>query len=139
MRLDKFLMAFVVFSLIVVTGTLIIGNINTNYSDVGVNMSTDDFNDTYNTIDQMYNISQDMKNQTYGGDIEDGDALDSAISGSYSAIRMVRNTFKLIGDIINDVAEVVGVPAYFITFAMTALTILIVFALIYLILRFRPF
>ena len=119
----------------IVTGVFIVQDINTNYN---LSMSTDEFNDTYNTVDSMYDISQGMKGQTIDADISTTSSWESMTKGSYSAIRLVANTFTLIGNIINDVAEVLPIPPYFFKFAIAALTIAVVFGVIYLFIRFRP-
>jgi len=135
-RLDLFVLALVLFSLFIVGGTFLISDINNNY---GTSISTDEFNDTYNTIDEMYGLSQDMKNKTIAAEIESGDeSWESMTKGSYNAVRLVRNTFKLVGDIINDIADTLKVPSFFIVFAMASLTFMIIFGIIYLFMRFRP-
>lgn len=130
MRIDEFLVAFVVFSVIVVTGVLLIGDLNTNYN---LDIDTSDFNETYNTIDTMYNLSQDMKEKTIDADISDEESWESMAKGSYSALRLTKDTFGLVGDIINQVAKQLGVPAYMVTFALTVVTIVLIFAIILLV------
>lgn len=133
--LDKFVVAFITFSLFIVAGTFIVTNVNTNYDG---NVNTSEFSGTYDVIDEMYNISQDMKGQTIDADINDDESWESMTKGSYSAVRLVKNTFKLIGQIIEDIADVLHVPQFFVVFAITALTVTIIFAVIFLFMRFRP-
>ncbi len=133
--LDKFLVAFVIFSVFVVTGVFIMNDVNTSY-DVGA--STDDFNDTYNTIDEMYNLSQDMKETTIGGEISDDEPWESMTKGSFSAIRLVVNTFTLMSNIMENIVASLPIPSYFVKFALAALTIIIIFAVIYLFIGRTP-
>ena len=135
MRLDSYLIGFIVFSVFIVTGVFIVQNVNTNYN---LSVSTDEFNNTYNTVDSMYNISQGMKGHTIDSDVSTTSIWESMTTGSYSAIRLVSGTFSLIGNIINDIAAVLHIPAYFIKFAMAALTISIIFGVIYIFIRFKP-
>ena len=135
MELDKFMISLIIFSVMLTSGVFLIQDINVNYEK---NLSTSDFNDTYNTIDKMYNLSQDMKNHTIDADISDDESWESMTKGSYSAVRLVKDTFKLFGDISNNLASALHVPSYFIKFLMAAITIMIVFAVIYLFLRFKP-
>lgn len=135
MRLDKFLLGFVMFSLIVLTFVYWVQDTNTLYEPLGVNMSTDDFTEVYDTINETYDISQSMKSQTIDGDISETDSWESMTKGSYSAVRLIRNTYELSGDIINALAKKYQVPDYFIKFALTALAISIIFAIIYLVMR----
>ena len=138
MKLEAFLIGFVIFSVFVVGGVFIMADINVNYNGIiEDNLSTSEFNNTYNTIDEMYNISQAQKEQVIGAEISEQNVADTSYKGTFSAIRLVRSTFKLLGNIINDLARVVGIPSFFIKFAITALTIAIIFGIISVILRFR--
>lgn len=130
-KIDQFLIAFVVFSFFVVMAVFLIQDINTNYDDV--NLPTDQFNETFNTIDEMYSISQGVKNDTIDADISDDESWQSMAKGSYSAIRLVRGTFGLFGDIIQEVSKSIGIPAWVVTFAITVVTIMVIFALIFLV------
>ena len=138
MKLEAFLIGFVIFSLFIVGGTFIIGDINSNYHDVmDENISTADFGDTYDTIDDMYNISQDQKSFVLGAELDEDNIVDSSYKGTFGAVRLVKNTFKLFGNIVNDIADVLHVPTFFITFLMTAITIAVIFGIISVVLRFK--
>jgi len=129
MELDKFLIGILVFTAIIVGSILVIENINDNYGDFDVNMSTDDFGDVYDTADEIYNISQDMKGAVLGGEVDEDSTEDSMFKGGYAAIRFLRESFTLVGDVLNAVALKLGIPSFFITLAMAALAIAVVFAL----------
>lgn len=138
MRIEAFLIGFILFSLFIVTGVFIINDVNKNYTDImEENISTSDFNNTYNTIDNMYNISQGQKEAVIGGELTEGDITESSFKGTITAIRMVRSTFTLIGNIITDIYNTLGVPSFLIKFALTILTIAVIFGIITIILRFR--
>lgn len=132
MKLDAFLIGFVIFSLIVVTGVLMVQDVNVNY---GVDVDTSDFNETYNTIDEMYDVSTGMQGHVLDTELSDTEAWESSVKGSYSAVRLVKNTFSLFSNIITSISQTLGIPSYFIKFALTAVTILILFAIIYLFMR----
>lgn len=139
MRLDQFLLGILCISVFLVGGVLIWGNtidtydINTTITSEGAN-----FSDVYDTIDSTYNLSQDMKAQTLEGDLEGGDeSWESMAKGSYSAVRLIKNSFSLIGDILDAVARQIGIPSFFIKAAMTAIAIIIIFGIIYLVFRFK--
>lgn len=136
MELDKFLIGLLVFTAIIVGGTLIIANLNDNYGDVMEdNLSTSDFGDVYDTTDDIYEISQDMKGSMLGGEVDADATEDSMFKGTYKTLRFIQNSFSLVGDIISAVATRLGIPSFFVTLALAALTILIIFGIIYLILR----
>lgn len=135
MELDKFLIGILVFTAIIVGGTLIIGDINTNYGFTGTNISTSEFSNVYDTTDDIYNLSQDMKDSVIGTEVEEDATEDSMFKGVYKTLRFIQNSFSLVGDIINAIAIEIGVPSFFITLALAALAISITFALIYIIFR----
>lgn len=138
MKLESFLIGFIIFSVFVVAGVFIMADINTNYEGIiESNLSTSEFNSTYNTIDTMYNISQAQKEQVIGAELEETNVIDTSYKGAFSAIRLVRNTFSLLGNIINDVARVIHIPSFFVKFALAGVTILVIFGIISIILRFK--
>ena len=133
MDLERLVLSFMIFSVVMVAGVFLLQDVDSNYDDV--NLDTSDFNSTFNTIDNMYNITQDQKAQVLGNEIEEADALDSSIKGAYSAVRLVSNTFSLFGNIINDVASILPIPKYFVVLALTAMTAIVTFGIIYLFIR----
>lgn len=135
MDLDKLVIGILAFSVIVVTGALFMNNINNNYSYAGVNLSTEDFGDVYDTSDKLYNTSQNLKGSILGGDVDDQETENSMFRGAFSAVRAVAISFELIGDIINSIAGVLPIPSYFIGFALAAIALTISFGFIYIIFR----
>lgn len=113
-------------------------DVNTNYAGIiDDNLSTSEFNGTYNTIDKMYNISQDQSGAVIGGGLESDDITESSYKGTLTAVRLVRGTFDLVGNMINDISNVLGIPTFFIKFALAALTVAVIFGIITIILRFK--
>lgn len=135
MELDKFIIGLLVFTAVVVGGALIIGNLNDNYAFAGTNISTNDFNEVYDTTDAIYNLSSDMKGAVLGGEVIEGTTEDSMFKGIYKAIRFITGSFKLVGDIINATATKLGIPSFFVVLALAALSISIIFSIIYIIFR----
>lgn len=136
MELDKFLIGILVFTAIVVGGTLIIGNFNENYDDVMQdNISTNDFSDVYDTTNDIYDVSQDMKDGMLGGEVDEDDTADSMFKGGYKTLRFIQDSFGLVGDIISAIATKIGIPNFFVTLALAALTISIIFGILYLVFR----
>jgi len=134
MRLDKFLIGFLVFSLIITVGVLMISDVNTEYE---LNKTTDQFDDlsgVYNVSGEMYSLSQDMKEETLEADIEGSDqSWESTIKGGYSSLRLISNSFRLVAEVANALAETIGIPVFFVTTLMVVITILIVFSIVYLV------
>lgn len=134
-ELDKFLVGFAIFALFLTSFLFVIGQTNQDYS---TSISTNSFNKTYSSIDDLYNLSQNQKDKVIGGEV-DADAFeDGAIGESLKAVRTISTTFGILGDVINDLSSEFGVPTFIIKFLLTIFTILIIFAIIYLFVRFRP-
>lgn len=149
MRFEYLLIGFLVFSCMMVGGALIIGDWNTNYKDEGVNMSDEYFNDTYNTIDSMYSISEDSKEQVMEGDVDSGStSWESMIRGGYSTIRLIPQSFTLFHSITTGLASTIGLncnvtvgkakTCLFIDAAFIAFSLTILFSVIYLVFQFIP-
>ena len=136
MELDKFLIGIIVFTVIIVSGVLIIADMNNNYEGVmEENISTDEFSDVYDTTDEIYNMSQNIKTSIIGKDVEEGGTEDSMFLGTYQALRFLSKSFKITGDILNSVASVLGIPRFLIVLALAAITIAVIFGIIMIILR----
>lgn len=137
MRFDSLLIGFIVLSLFVVGGAMILNDLNNSYSDQNINLSDDDFGDVYNTIDEMYDVAENSKDDALGGDITEEESWSSMTKGSYSAIRLITGSFKLFTDITNAIASKLGIPQFITQAAFIAFSITIVFGLIYMIFRYN--
>ena len=152
MRIDHYLVAFMVFSVFILGGLFIIGNVDLNY-DVGI--STDNFNklsgavdgttnstDSYSDLtmaNSLYNNSQTIYEQTLGGEIETTESWESMTKGSYSGTRVgVTSSFSAASNLLFNVADAIGIPPFFVTAALVILTVMLIFAVIYLIRGFKP-
>jgi len=134
MKLENWVVAFIVFSVFIIGGVMFITDINTNY---GKDMSTDEFTSVYNTSTEIYQISEGMKNDTFGADVSEEESYESMIKGSYSALRLVGGTFGIFNNIIQSIAATIPIPPFLIAAIILAMIVLVVFALIYLIRGFR--
>lgn len=137
MDLDKFIIGLLVFTAIIIGGSFIIGDLNNNYAFAGTNISTNQFGSVYDTTNQIYNLSMDMKQDVLGSTVSSGTTQDDMFNGVYKAMRLIPQAFSLVGDIINAIALNVGIPSFFIGLGLAALSISIIFAIIYIIFRVR--
>ena len=138
MRLDQFLIATIVFMVIVVGGSLITANINDNYNKTLVDPSSD-FSDLNARLNETYVTSQGMREDTLGGEGEaaEGEAWEGTVKGSYSAIKLIPQSFGLVIEVIQVIANKIGVPSIFVGAAITIISLMVIFAFIYLIFRFK--
>lgn len=140
MQLNRFVVALVVFALVVVTGVLMSADVSDTYN---VSMNDSSFNDVNedasDILDEMYETSDSQKDKLIGedGDVEESSAWESMITGAYSAVRLLSGSFSLVGGVLTSVSQEIGIPSYFVTAAITVVAILISFAIIYLLFRFK--
>lgn len=140
MELPKFIISIIIFAVVIVTGVAMIGDVNNSY-----NISIGDeskFSDIYNQSEQIinntYDTGQAQGEDLFGANISGDATEESMFLGAFSAIRLVTDHFELVGDVIRATAEAVGVPTYFITITLVIINILVLFAMVYLVFRFRP-
>jgi hypothetical protein len=134
-RPDSILISLLVFTFIIIVGTSIVTDVSLNY---GKDYDSK-FGEVYNITDELFDTSVDQKDDTVGGETDTTDALDSAISGATSALKLMTTPIQLIEQMVQDIMEQLKVPnpKLFATFVVTGLTIMIVFSLIYLWFRIR--
>jgi len=110
---DGYLIGFLIFSFIVIAGTVMIGDWQTNYGDIAnLSAGTDDFTNTYDTINNITTLTDDIKTNVVDADISEEDSTSGSISsmsrGAYSAIRLIPRTFNLFNAIATDIGSTIG-------------------------------
>jgi len=140
LQLDKYLIAFIVFTLVMLGGIFIMAGINADYPSANVNANlTNAEEQAFNDILTEFNdLSVDMQNKTLNEKTTTLGVLDRLLSGAYKAIRMVGTTFNLVPQILSLLATKLGIPAFFVTGAFAALIIAVIITIIYLIMRLGP-
>lgn len=127
-RPGNFLIAVLLFGLVFTVCVLMIADLNANY---GLSMATDQFNDTFNTINETYNIAIGQEDAVFKSEIEGGETTSgSMLRGSFSAMRLISGTFQIFKDVITELGKVFGIHPIFIQTGIAALIILSTFALI---------
>lgn len=134
MKLHEYLLGFLIFSAVILAGLGVIVDVNSNY---GTNISTDEYED-FDTRDDLQNLSGVMYNHTLEGDISVDDSWESMTKGAYSGSRAVKQTPKTFVRIIEGIATYLKIPYYLVVIAISATIISIIFAIVYLIMRFKP-
>jgi len=134
-RLDALLISLIIFSFIVAVGG---GWIISMADEYEVDYDNK-FGDVYKPIKTIENLTKSQKVSVIGGEIKEDDALDSAIKGATSAVQLMTGPVKIVTLIVSDVEEKVpgGMPINLMLYVKVALTISIIFGLIYLFFRIR--
>ena len=139
LRLENYFIAFILFTVIVIGGMGVITNINTNY-EVSMGQESQ-FNTTIARANQVYNSTQStsssMKTSVADADISEDTTENSMFKGAFSAVRNSMGVFGIMGGLINDIGGALGVPDVFINLAIAAFLVILAFALIYLVFRYR--
>ena len=131
MRLDKYLVAFVVLGLIVTVGLLVMGDVNTNY---GTNLSDSDFDEGNfsGLVEKMYVDSGVIKDKAIAGEVEDENFLTTLVKGAYRAVKQVTNSFSIVVVGMENITSVLGLPPIFAKALYAVIVLMVIFALIYL-------
>ena len=134
-KIETLLIGIIVFAIFIVSGTLMIADINTNYNiTIG---NDEDFNSTYALSNRMLSetnaTTQNMKEKMLDSDVSTTDTISSMLKGGFSAIRLVKNSFGLVYSLLNNIAIALSIPTFFVGAAFTIMIILVVFSIIYLV------
>lgn len=137
-KFDNMLVGFLILTLFIIGGTLMMVDMNDSYEHAGVNISTDEYINISNSTSEMFGLSEDADEKMFQGDISDTDSWESMTKGSYSAMRLVGGSYDLFWGTLTAVGTRIGVPPVVIKTAFVAFVIVIVFSVIYMIFRFIP-
>ena len=139
MEIKNILISFLVFSVVIVVGTLIMADFNNTYSGTDVkSFNTTGYNGlTFNTLDvsneTQTNVVSKMENNTMGGSVSSSLAGAGMFSGAYQSFKLLRNTFGYFQTLTSKIAKAFEIPDIFVTVAYTAFAIIIILAVIALI------
>lgn len=138
--IDKYLIAFIVFTVFILGGIFIMAGINADYpsANVNANLSSSEEQAFNDILDDFNELSIDMQNKTLNEQTTTLGVLDRLLSGAYKAIRMIGRTFNLVPQILSLLATKLQIPAFFVTAAFAALIIAVIITIIYLIMRLGP-
>ena len=141
----KLLIGLLVFGIIVVNGVLFMTDMDDNYGEFGANVTTDTFTPleerARNITEGLYGTSGKVKNATLGSVADaDEEPWQATVKNSYTAVRFLKDSFSLVGDMANVLAIAIGFEeeSIFVKAINSALLIFISFSLIYLIFRYKP-
>ena len=140
MKLEMFIIAFAAFGLIFLLGLGIYSE-GLNVYNVDVDTSSS-FGKISSNVKQLYGYNIDTKDKLTGGTVSDTDAVDEMIAGGYKGIRT--SPFRSLSIATNITQTLVTetpmsgmVSPFIIQFLLLTLTVLVIFAIIYLIFRFQ--
>lgn len=135
MELDKYLISFVVITVVFLTAMLMIGNLNSNYDDVDI--STGDFSNVFNTSNELFDLEESMRGSVDDKSVDESNTESSMFSGGFKALKFIDGTFELAAKMLDAVRQTLGLPPFLFDAAMVALGLLVGMSLIYAVLRFQ--
>ena len=140
LKLESYFLAFIIFTMVILGGVLIITDVNTSYN-VSIGQGSE-FNTTISRANQVYNSTYEagsaMETKVVDADISEDSTENSMFKGAFSAIRGSMGIFGIMGGVINDIGNALHIPPIFTTLALTSFLIIIAMTLIYLVFRFKP-
>lgn len=139
-QLDKYLIAFIVFTVFMLGGIGIMAGINADYPSANVNANLSSYDEQVfrNILSEMNATSMEMQNKTLYEQTTTLGVLDRLLSGAYKAIRLIGQTFTFVPQMLGLLANKLMIPDIFITGAFAAIIIAVIITIIYLIMRLGP-
>lgn len=141
MRPDKFIVAILILGLVVVSGSLFIGDMNESYD---LNMGQDDpnFNQTLReanrTVQNMTVLVAQMQNESLGAEVTTLDTVENVFRGGFGAVRLTGNSFSLFNSMIHAIGATLNIPAAVTSVLLTIVLVSVIFSIIYIFVRFVP-
>lgn len=147
----KFIIGIALVSLFMGAGFLILfgdsenEGIYDNYEDISENIKSIN-KSQYSSIreggeagmESTFNISDDQRQELIATEVQQTSGWENIILGPYRVIQRFTSYFKLVGTMTNEFGRVLHIPTIFLDFTMIALGILVMFMMVYLIMRFQP-
>ena len=133
MKFEELFIGILIFTLVVTTSVLWMTDLNSRYGKYGVNIDTSPYTSDYNKTEEIAQLAGIGDSQV-AGEATGDDAQPSMIRGAYGALKLVGNSYDMVGSILRSASTYLGIPSYFISTAIVALIITIVFSIAYLLL-----
>ena len=125
-------MGMLIISVFVIAGVAFISDLNTNYD---LDMSTDDFNATYNRIDEVYNLTKDINDRSLKAEIPTENTWETIVKAPYTAIRFITDLFPLYGIMIQELADAFNIPKTYVNVGFVALMLTIIFSIMFFVMK----
>ncbi len=138
---DKLPVAILVFAVVLIAGVMIISDLDTNYSEFGVDMDVEQF-DALN--ESGYTLQNEINKTTQGMTTDVFDITRNLIDfaslmfgGAFAALKAITNLPILVYNSIHDIAIKAGMDPIFLNIAFGSLSFLILMGIIFLVFRVK--
>ena len=126
MKLENYLIALIVFSMMILAASTALSGLHERYSFSIESQNVEMYSTLNDTKSLAYNIGDDIK----GTQISEADSWSVLASGALAAVKMVLTNFVIVQNLITNIATTLGLPSFFIAGLIAIVLILIVFAII---------
>ena len=146
--LPNFLIGVLVFLVFIIGGMFFVQDMESSYD---IDMGVDEYiNDTYLTVTDQgvdfanettslgntsYDISKDVQGRMLDKQVDETDTESSLFSGAFSVFRLIPTSINLINNVMNQMAIQIGIPTIFVQIGFSALIIVVIFSIVFLIFR----
>ena len=137
-RVETFLISVLVFVLIVTSATYILTDARDNY-----NLTLNDTQlGVFNKTDNLNELGEDFREAIVEAQIDTGtDTFSAMVKAGVTALRLLftapANIFAMSFALLNEIAIIFSIPSFLIALVVTAISLIFVFGIIYLVLRSR--
>lgn len=138
MQPHKYLIALMVFGVIVTLALQIPADMESNLEDMGHTVPTIDTEkgQSYTKVREVQNKTEDIEDAVLGTDTGGEDAAVTFLGAPVSALKQVYNSVSISKELILNVGNLFGVPPIVVEFFTGALIITLLFTLVYMVMRY---
>jgi len=134
MKFEELFIGILIFTLVVTTSVLWMTDLNSRYGKYGVNIDTTPYTSDYNKTKEIASLAGVGDQQVIGESEGESNIQNSMIRGAYGALKLVGNSYDMVNSVLRSASTFLGIPQYFVTTAVVALIITVIFSVAYLLL-----
>lgn len=131
MELKDYLIALIVFGVVVTTFWLSFTDLGDNYGVSVGGEYANAYSNISNTMDDMRGNARDIRDDIRSSEADEDDQFGgSLIKGAYNSLRLVWNSFTSLNVMVEQIQDRIGIPDYIILSLVAVVIIAISFAII---------
>lgn len=134
MRIDTYIVSFLLACMMLVGGFLFIG---ANMAVYNVTMDNSSFSDVNIYVQEVYNDTEEMRSLVEGSEVTSDDAWNDILARALAAVKSIPGLVGIPFKMLNAVTDAFHIPPVFKDLFVIIFLVLIVFALIYMHYRFQ--
>lgn len=136
MEFEKIITAVIIFTIFIVGGTLMFDDMQNNYSTSDVDMDLEEYTDIQEVSETEYSgvnkTIQDMDTNMFTQQSDNTDTQQRLWGSTFSTLELLRNTPKIVWNIVNTISLKLGIPKIFIDGVLMILVVGFIFMIVYI-------